>query len=255
MKKIVFIPADDNNLKYAELCINSLRKFHSEEELPVVIIKDEDLQQRLAKDPNFFYRAAPILAKEFMDKGWELVIKMDADQIVTGDLSELWTGEDWDVAVVQNSNPKNLQEHQDATGQTLTVLDINPLHYVNAGLVVMRSKEFVEHWLQLCMSYHFDTFQFREQDLLNILVHYGNYRVKFLDASNKWYGLISKSLVVNTKLVKNKIILPKNDIFPQDEDKQIMCYHFAGGNDPRKGNYRTLFPSDVVKYLDQLTKA
>lgn len=256
---ICAVPCDSTpqNLKMLADFTNSLHKFHP------------DLEVRRFDNPNpqdqaFWYRSKPIIAKQLMEEGFDLVIAADCDQIVTGDLSELWNlAGDWDVAVVQNSNPKNLQEHQDATGQILTVLDINPLHYVNAGLVVMRSKEFVDHWYDLCMSYHFNAFQFREQDLLNILVHYGNYKVKFLDASVKWYGLISKGheAAVCYGIAPGKdhtseevLFLPKNDIWPTDETKQICMIHFAGGNDPSKGNYRIRFSQPVVKYLDQLIK-
>lgn len=261
MRKIVAVPCDstEQNLKMLEGFNNSLHKLHP------------DLELRRFDNPNpqdkaFWYRSKPIIAKQLMEEGYDLVIGADCDQIVTGDLSELWTGDDWDVAVVQNSNPKNLQEHQDATGQVLTVLDINPLHYVNAGLVVMRSKEFVDHWYNLCMSYHFDTFQFREQDLLNILIHYGNYRVKFLDASDKWYGMILKSHEVKVELEhpievsadlqldlpQTKLVIRQNESWPVDETKQVMIWHRGGG--ANKPNHRTSFQPDVVQYLDQLIK-
>lgn len=249
-KIIVAVPCDDDNLKYFEQFKNSLAKFHPDLEIRRFDNPDP-------KDQAWWYRSKPILARQLMEEGYDIVIGADADQIVTGDLSELWTGDDWDVAVVQNSNPKNLQEHQDATGQILTVMDINPMHYVNAGLVVMRSKEFVDHWYDLCMSYHFNAFQFKEQDLLNILVHYGNYRVKFLDASNKWYGLISKGHEAKLVLAqpyegKMRLVLLKDDEWPTDETKDIMIWHMAGGKD--KPNFRTKFQPDVVKYLDQLIK-
>lgn len=257
MKKIVAVPCDatEQNLKMLEGFTNSLHKFHP------------DLEVRRFDNPNpqdkaFWYRSKPIIAKQLMEEGYDLVIGADCDQIVTGDLSELWNIDGaWDVAVVQNSNPKNLQEHQDATGQILTVLDISPLHYVNAGLVVMRSEEFVDHWLQLCMSFHFDTFQFKEQDLLNILVHYGNYKVKFLDASEKWYGLISKGHEAKVELqvtldasdIRGKgLFIERNEEWPTDEIKQIMVWHMAGG--ANKPNFRTRFQPEVVRYLDQLIK-
>jgi hypothetical protein len=125
--------------------------------------------------------------------------------------------------------------------------------YVNCGFVVLRSNEFVKHWLDLCYTPHFDRYQMREQDLLNILVYYGNYKVKMLDNSNKWHGLISKHYWINMKLEDDKLILPKNEEWPQDENKEIVCIHWAGGNLPNKMNFNTAFKEDVAKWLTKLT--
>lgn len=85
--------------------------------------------------------------------------------------------------------------------------------------------------------------------------HFGGpYTVKLLDMSNKWHGLISKGYWPSIELVGDKLILRKNDEWPIDEDKEIMAIHFAGGNDPQKGVYRTKFKPEVVKYLDSLVK-
>ena len=256
MKKprVAFCPCDDANLPFFVKMQNSLRKFHSEKELPLIRYEMKEIQ-----DPMKWYKATPLIAKELI-KDYDFVLKLDADQIITGDISEAWKGEQ-DVAVVQNSNPR---EH---AAYPIQCLDIHPLQYVNCGFVGMRSEEFINHWFNLCQSYHFNNWQYREQDLLNIMVHYGNYNIKWLDASNKWYGLISKGFWAQIELTTHictkevcnhnfqpRLILPKNEEWPQDEDKQIVCIHFAGGNDPDKGNYRIRFKPEVVKRLELLTK-
>ena len=244
LKVIAVTIADKANMRHYEKLKNSLRKFHSQEELPLVLIDEKEIKS--VPDEHFFYRATPIIGHRFLEQ-YDVVIKLDADQIITGDISHTWEGK-FDVAVVNNSNPREVKTYP------VSVWDINPLAYVNCGFVVMKSKEFAKHWLDLCYSNHFQNYKMREQDLLNILVFYGNYAVKFLDAGPKWHGLIAKQYVSKAKMVDGKIILPKNDEWPTDEDKQIICYHFAGGNDVNKGNYKLYFKEEVVKYLDKLVK-
>ena len=249
MKRCFFVPADNNNLKYAQMLANSLKKFHPKEE---IVLFNED-QIKATGDPHFWYRATPALAKTLFEQGFDEVCKLDADYIIMGDLSDIWSG-DFDVAVTNNSNPREAKTYP------VSILDIHPLAYVNAGFVVMKNKQFVDNWFKLCYSDHFNSFQFKEQDLLNILIFFfteqfgGPYKVKFLDKGNKWYGLISKQYTPMAKLVDNKIILPKNEEWPRDEDKQLMAYHFAGGNRPDKYNYRLIFPPEIVKFIDKLVK-
>lgn len=249
MKRVYFSIADNNNLVHFQKLANSFKMFNPKEELLLI---GED-QVKATGDPHFFYRATPYVAKSLFDQGYDEVCKLDADQIITGNLDHIWEGK-YDIAVVNNSNPREKEAYP------VSVLDINPLAYVNCGFVVMKSKKFVEHWLGLCFSEHFPMYQFREQDFLNIMVFYmtehfgGPYKAKLLDMSPKWHGLISKGYWPQVELIKDKLILKKNDEWPLDEDKEIVCVHFAGGNDPQKGNYRTKFKPEVVKYLDSLVK-
>jgi lipopolysaccharide biosynthesis glycosyltransferase len=243
-KVVAVCVADNNNLVHYQRLLNSLRKFHTEEELPLVLIGEEQIKG--VPDNQFFYRATPILGQQFLQQ-YDTVVKLDADQIITGKIDHTWEG-DFDVAVVNNSNPKEMKTYP------VAVWDIHPLAYVNCGFVVMKSKEFVKHWLDLCYSPHFQKYQMKEQDLLNILVHYGNYRVKMLDASEKWHGLIAKQYWAKCILKDGKLILPKNEEWPKDQDKEIVCIHFAGGNDTNKGNYNLYFKPEVSKWIDKLIK-
>lgn len=83
MKPVFFTIADKNNMPYAVKMINSLRKFHDTE---VRIITEEDIAK--FKDKDFFYRATPIIANELFKEGYDVVIKLDADQIITGSLED-----------------------------------------------------------------------------------------------------------------------------------------------------------------------
>lgn len=254
-KTAVFTIADDNNLKYAQQLEKSFRYFHKEDEADFFIFSGLDLGTALKQDPMFFYRATPALGKMFMLQGYENVVKIDADSLVLGNIAHTWEGE-VDLGVVNNTSPRDLANAQ-AKGMNLTVWNIHPLSYVNCGFVVMKSKEFIEHWQGLCASPHFNFYQYREQDLLNILVFYGNYHVKFLDASDKWHGLICKGYEPKIELSgtnKNRqLVLKTNDEWPTDGTKQICVWHAGGGNDPNKMNIDTKFKPEVVKWLKTLT--
>ena len=247
-KKVIFTIADDSNLKYANMMTKSLRKFHDAKDLPLIIIGQEELKRRLI-DPYFFYRATPIIASELFDKGYETVIKIDADSIVCGDLSESWSNETVDASVVLNSNPREWLV------APYTIWDIQPFQYLNCGYVVMKNKRFVSNWLNLCLGPHFLPYQMKEQDLLNIMCQYGDFLVDLMDSHGSLWGLSSKGYWQDIVLRKNKLWLdPQEDGYPR-ASCEVKIIHWAGGNtDPQKMNYHTRFKEDVSKWLDKLIK-
>lgn len=247
MRKAFFTIADANNMKYYELMRNSLNKFHPD--IPLILIDEEKIKQ--LSDPHFFYRATPIVAKGLF-KDYDAICKLDADQLITGNLDHIWEG-DFDVACVKNSNPCEDKAYP------IRLMDIHPFSYVNCGFVVMKSKAFVENWLKLCYSDHFQNFQYREQDLLNIMVFYmgekfgGPYKVRFLDDEDSFHGLASKGYWPNIILQNDELILPANSEWNK-EDKKIKVLHWAGGHSPDKMKYRLNFRPEVCKRLDELVK-
>lgn len=82
----------------------------------------------------------------------------------------------------------------------------------------------------------------------------GPYKIRFLDDSNKWHGLVWKQYEPLVKLKDNKLVLEKNDEWPKDEDKELVAWHVAGGNQANKMNYRLKFQPEVVTRLDELVK-
>jgi lipopolysaccharide biosynthesis glycosyltransferase len=241
--KIVFFTiADEANMPYAKKLEASLKKFHPD--IPLVIVTGELLKNTLAQDPQFYYRSTPAVARDLI-KEYEIVIKIDADSIVCGDLSHTWDS-DFDVACVNNSNPLEMKKYP------VTVWNIHPLSYLNAGYVVMKSEAFIDHWFKLCTSPHFNFYQFREQDLLNIMVFYGTYHVKFLDAGQNWHGLITKGYWPKIIIESDKLVLPKQEDWNK-ENKTVKIIHWAGGNMPNKMNVHTAFKPEVAKWLTAIT--
>lgn len=274
MRKVAaFCIADNKNLPLYEKMKASLRKFHSEQELPLFLIGEKEIEEY--KDPQFFYRATPLVAEKLL-KEYETVIKIDADSLILGDISHVWTAKNFDVGVVNNSNPVDHEKYP------VQLWNIHPYSYVNCGFVVMRSHQFVEQWKALCLSGHFNSYQFKEQDLLNIMVFYmnsdlkGPYRVNFLDSGDKWHGLIYKGYESKVLLKKeyvqvndengklkftdgkitvrtqpSHLFLPPQEGWNQNE-QQIVIWHAAGGDDPNKGNYQLKFSEEVSDYIDTL---
>jgi hypothetical protein len=265
---IVFSACDDANFPHAVRMFNSLTKFHPDvdmvlwttmknseqlKKLPSKVVV-EDLSPLIEADSMFFYRQKPVLAKKYI-KSYDLVLGLDSDQIITGNLTYIFETKDYDVGTVLNWNRIDPQRYGIVAGW-----GIAPAEYFNCGLVAMRSEAFVHHWEVLCFTPQFDRLQYKEQDLLNILSYYGNYNVRCFDHGDKlakmssWWGLIAKGEYANAKLINDEIVIEKGQgdkPFPP-ADMIIKVIHFAGGNDAAKGNYRLMFNDDIVKKLDFL---
>lgn len=242
MKRCFFTICDKNNEeKFLKGLTNSIRKF-SDTELVVV----DDALIKKYNDSKFFYRATPIIAANLMDKGYDHVCKIDVDSIITGNIDDCWPGE-FDIATVLNTNPREMKK------LIVTAASIDPLEYMNCGFVVMKNRKFVDKWLSLCHSYHFDRYQYREQDLLNLMIHFGGWRVRQLDGESGFWGLSSKGYWSTSKVKDGKIIIPANEEWNK-KDVEVKVIHFAGGNDQNKGNYQILFPEEVVERIEEIVK-
>ena len=243
------IATDATNQGYAQKMINSLRKFHTEEELPMIVINDSYTNK--TGDPEKFYKMTPMVMMDLI-KEYDKVIQINADTIVTGSLDYILKKNDYDVGAVLNFSKLDFVEYG-----PIGVAQIQPQEYINNGFNVVTSEKFVEHWWKLCHHPHFSRYQYREQDMLNFLYFYGGYKTRCFDEFDPeenysaWHGLMWKGEGPKMKLVDNKIILPKSkDDYP-NRDVEIKMTHYAGGNVP-KMQYRILFNNDIIKYMDWL---
>lgn len=252
MKKPLFFYtiADEKNLKLAKGLENSFKKFHKD--IPFHIVTGDELTGYVENDPQFFYRATPILSEKYLEE-YELVVKLDADQIVLGDLSYIWETKDYDVGTVLNFNKVDPLTYGYVE---LNKAGITPVDYFNCGLVAIRNKEFAHIWKVDCFSPQFERLQYREQDILNILCYYANFNVRCFDHQDPkggiigWWGLIGKSKWKDAVLVEDKIMVMKHeDNFP-GRDTELKVVHMAGGGN--KSSWGLYFSQDVMKRINYL---
>ena len=232
--KIVFTVADERNMPYAMLLQKSFKHFHSNVEFRIY---------PPANIPDFFYLATPFIAKDLI-KEYSLVVKIDADSVITGPLDEVFNDTSYDLGVVLNNNRLE---------PPVTCLNIPPQMYANCGFVAMRKREVVDHWWSLCNRYFFKQFQYREQDLLNIIINYGFYNTMCFDNGSNWYGLVSKSEWGRFEVKAGKLVCPSDEKYNQTQ-KTVCAIHAAGGNVPNKWNWYKQFKPEVVNYLKNITK-
>lgn len=261
--KVVFTIGDENNVELTRKFVNSYRKFDTE--TPIIFyttspeIKLEgcevrDIREDLKNDPHLWYRATPYFANKLFEEGYKSVLKSDNDVIILGNLDHIWK-EGFDVCTTLNYNRVDPPKFGE-----VKVWDIHPARYFNAGFIVMNNHDFVKHWLNLCYSEHFDRYQFREQDLFNIVCYYCPWSWICLDDFDKldgkayWHNLTSKGCWHRTYKKGDDIILPADpkDGYP-NMDIVLKSIHFAGGGHEPK-NYRIHFPDEVTEYIDTLVK-
>jgi hypothetical protein len=231
--RIMFCPADGSAARSKQYAVleRSLRRFHSEEELPLIRVDCSD------RDPLFWGRKTPVTAHP-LAREYEVVIGIDVDGIVTGPLDELWAPGDWDVKTVLN-DPTYPIAVWDIGGGTGTP-------YYNGGLIVMREGRFLDHFHRLSRTEHIHRYRYWEQDILNILCSdYFDYTTVCLDRGGHVYGESAKPLWAQSRVENGRILI---------QEKQLHIIHFAGGPTAEKGDYRSRFPEEVSRFIDSLLR-
>lgn len=268
---VLFTVATKSHMKYAIPFIKSFRKFH---DLPIILYTDETDENLLPKvdnitfvdvtpylaDPQFFYRQKPIIMEKLLDE-YELVIGMDCDQLILGDMSYIWETKDYDVATVLNANRFDPQFY---TPVELSRIGIFPIEYFNCGLVALRSKAFAHIWNVNCFTPQFDRMQYKEQDILNVMCYFGNWNVRCLDLpdtkaktqNHGFWGLIGKGEWRTAFVRDGEVIIPKGEgdtPFPPEE-KAVKVVHMGGGKDALKDNWGAFFSPVVMDRINEIIK-
>lgn len=252
MKRIAFTVADANNMKYAEKLKKSLAYFHPDLELRV--FGPEELAK--IDDKDIFYKQKPYFANILFNEGYDEVLGLDADMLILGDISYLFDISA-DVGVVLNFNPLDFKTYGPIT--------VNPIHYAteyfNCGLVMMKSHKLVKHWLKLCNGPMFPRLTYREQDLLNLILYFGEYEWECYDDFTSvtahapaWHGLLASSETMRAELRGKDIVVPMNkeNGYPS-QDILFKVWHPAGGQGNHdKLNYHTKFQEPVIQRINEI---
>lgn len=250
-KTIFFTVADERHL-YDNMLEKSLKFFHPDIEFR----RFGEAEIGALNDPDIFYRQKPIFADILFREGYDRVIGLDADILILGNLNHILNPtEYYDIGTTLNFNPFDVRNFG-----PVSVGAITPQEYFNAGFVVMNNYDFVKHWRKLCLSNDFYRYQYREQDLLNLVCRYDDsYKVVNLDAMDMttneayWHNLLSKGFGMKMEMRGDDVVFPRQpDNYP-NVDIIIKAMHWAGGE--TKGstiNYKVQFSEPVIKRIDQI---
>src|SRR3989338_2803661 len=110
-------------LDYSKKMLNSLMKINPKitQKADILLMTDKDFNQMGGTQFEMAYMT-PWFAKALF-KEYKCIVRIDSDAIVTGDISSCWEG-DFDVAVAQNANPREIQAQQQLMGRVVGVWDI-----------------------------------------------------------------------------------------------------------------------------------
>jgi hypothetical protein len=236
MKDLIFyttVSDDYYELVGTPKLINSFRKFHPD--IPFKIFGQTEINTVWAENPWITWDTAKATFGKMLASDYRLVVNIDADSMITGELTEIISG-DYDLGSVLNNNdhdPKASFGH------------ITSDKYVNAGLIASTNKEFWDIYESTCRSYG-ETTGFKEQDVFNTLFWSGGYKIRVFDwySSLCYYGVASRGQWDKMTLEGDKIML---------NNRQVKIIHEAGGHKLPKMELRDdQFSPEVVKRLREL---
>jgi len=174
---------------------NSLKYFHPEVEHDIVDSSaTENIKQQLP-----WLQARWMIAPTCIHKtnDCDMVVHLDGDSLITGELDELFES-DADVVGVRNNNTLNQAgAHRPisipmSTGgmDGANISNIPFEQFLNGGLVGVQSKEFLQDWIRLNERVHQNVHftdavgtvrTYDEQDTLNLIFHGGKYTTQIVD--------------------------------------------------------------------------
>lgn len=208
--------------------INSAKYFHPD--IPFVNFGTKEINKCFSDHGVDWKTIHPFISYPLLEQ-YDLVVHFDADCMITAPLTEILEG-DYDVAGVRNNDDYGVRKGK---------MGIHDHHWLNAGCVACRSKEFYSEWCSLnkSMARHVPD---EEQGILNHLFWKGKYKNKLLDPKDKmvYYGL---SNVYST--YDNKIPMP------DWIKKSYNMNHWESWKNIREINNQLILDNKVVKILHQ----
>jgi len=220
----------------------SLKYFHPE--IDFYCFGDVQLKELFSIHSNVNWNTIhPFVSYQLIDQ-YDMVVHFDADSMVVGKLDELLdeSNLNYDIIGVRNNNDFN----RAGKDNYITNPGLDPQKYLNAGLVAITNKVFVEDWMMKNIEFG-NQMPFQEQTILNIIAD--NWKTKILDPleSDVYYGT-SNLYGTDThwdswkdiKLKENMLIL---------NNKKVKILHHAGGHNTINKLDFNLFNNEVKQYL------
>jgi lipopolysaccharide biosynthesis glycosyltransferase len=222
----------------------SLKYFHPE--IDFYCFGDKQLNELFEIHPNVNWNTVhPFVSYQLIDK-YDMVVHFDADSMIVGKLDELVNESnlEFDIIGVRNNNDFN----KAGKDNPITNPGLDTQKYLNAGLVAITSKTFIEQWMLNNIEFG-NQMPFQEQTVLNYMSN--DFKTKIIDPieSNVYYGISNLygnhthwDSWMDIQLIENELIL---------NNKKVKVLHHGGGHGAIKLDFN-LFNKETKQYLEKI---
>jgi hypothetical protein len=225
-----------------ELFEKSFKHFHPE--IPLFVVDDSEIKNLADKHPGInLYKIKASAAKLFYNE-YDLVVSIDADHFIFSRLDEILKA-DYDVAAPSNNN-----QYENVSLSINSYLNnnyniVSEEKYIQAGLIASTSKSFWDTYESASLR-HADYMTCKDNDVLNMVVQFGNFNFKLLDGDWSPTSDERKCFYGCSSLNMEHLAYIKNDEV-KINNIPLKCYHVAkGGSKPK---FNQLFSEDVQNWF------
>ena len=134
-------------------------------------------EAEMTENPDYLKRKIVTTMNMFFNKGFDDVCYIAPNTLLRKFPSELYDTPDSHATVYKH------EKVVDSGVNVRAVWDVAPQSYLVDNMVHVRSKAFAEEWLKMTFKPFFQNYNGHEMDVLNMLVYYGDYRVRVRDLS------------------------------------------------------------------------
>lgn len=243
MKTCFFTIIEDRYKSIIELdlFVKGFKHFHPD--IPLFILGNNAIAKLKQDHPGIDMFKIKASAAKWFYNDYDLVVNIDADHFIFSRLDEILAN-DYDVACPSNFNRyENVSlSIESYRGNKYNI--VPELEYRQAGLIASGSKGFWDTYEKASLK-HADYMTCRDNDVLNLIIEFGNFNYKVLDGDfaiespkrTAFYGCSSLNLEKECKIIDN---------IPVINGVPLKAYHVArGGGKPK---FNTIFNQDVIDW-------
>ena len=230
------IASDDIAYLLAKRVKSSFSYFHPDIPVHIFTLDDEEeiFGNVIYPKKSGHIGCFSIRCLEHLKKDNDLVIKLDADVVVTGKMNE-FLEKDYDVACSLNE-------------PGIPGIDyVRFPDYCNLGVTAVRSMDFAKEWREKCYDDKFvgeQNFIYFEQDVMNYLAFSGKYKTLLVDKEGVYYNEQSKPYWDRLRVKCKELFI---------DDRPVKALHWAGGGEIGTKFNHPAFSNEVRSFLNRVT--
>lgn len=218
--------------------IQSFKHFHPD--IKLVVFRQRQIEEQFTLRPELnFYNCKAHFAKLLYDE-YDLVVNIDSDHLILGTLDSILEA-DYDVACPANYNAMANASIKGGRGDV-----VSEKEFLQGGLIASTSKQFWDEYDYASVN-NWSKFTHFENDVLNVLLKFRNYKVKFLDGSGCYKDEAFHSFYGCASLGQEKNFFVKDGEI-RCFNKPVKAYHFSWGGITKR-HPKHLFTEDVTRFI------